>query len=85
MLKKSLFVSGVLLIATMMVAVYLFGVHHGYTGGGLAVTKEAIAAQESSAKASINWLSPKRQLQPRRVPRRRRSSSRLHTFQTLKN
>ena len=53
MLKKSLFVSGVLLIATMMVAVYLFGVHHGYTGGGLAVTKEAIAAQESSAKASI--------------------------------
>jgi ribonuclease Z len=36
----------------MMVAVYLFGVHHGYTGGGLAITKEAIAAQESSAKVS---------------------------------
>jgi hypothetical protein len=32
MLKKSLFVSGILLIATMMVAVYLFGVHHGYKG-----------------------------------------------------
>ncbi len=49
MLKKSLFVSGVLLIATMMVAVYLFGVHHGYTGEGLAIAKEAVAAEEGTA------------------------------------
>ena len=44
MTKKALLSTSVLLIAVSMVAVYLFGLHHGSTGEGLAITKEAYAA-----------------------------------------
>jgi hypothetical protein len=45
MTKKALVTSSVLLIAVTMVAVYLFGLHHGRTGEGLAITNEVMAAQ----------------------------------------
>ena len=56
MAKKVLVVSNVLLISGMMVAVYLFGLHHGRSSEGLTITNEAIAAQESTTKAVIRQL-----------------------------
>jgi len=44
MIKKVLLSSSVLLIAVIMVAVYLFGMHHGRTGEGFTITKDAVAA-----------------------------------------
>ena len=55
MTKKALATS-VLLIAVLMVAVYLFGLHHGHTGKGLTITKEAIAAQKKSSASPVKAL-----------------------------
>lgn len=53
MIKKAILYSSILMIAVTMVAVYLLGLNHGHTGKGLAIGKEAVAAQEGTAKASI--------------------------------
>ncbi len=50
MKKLFLFGSGIL-VAAAIVSLYMLGLHHGHTGKGLAITKEAIAAQ-SENKAS---------------------------------
>ena len=52
-MKKSLMAGSGILIAGVMVFFYLIGLHPGSTGEGLAIGKEAIAAKEGSAKASI--------------------------------
>jgi len=56
MSKKALVSSSVLLIAVTMVAVYLFGLHHGRTGEGITITKEAIAAQTKSSASPVKAL-----------------------------
>jgi ribonuclease Z len=53
MIKKALLPSSVLMIATTMVTFYLFGLHQGHTGKGLAIAKEAVAAQEGTGKVSM--------------------------------
>ena len=52
-MKKSLMAGSGILIAGVMVFFYLIGLHPGSTGEGLAIGKEAVAAQEGSPKASI--------------------------------
>ena len=44
MAKKVFVPTIVLLIVAAMAAVYVFGLHHGRTGEGLAFGKEAVAA-----------------------------------------
>jgi ribonuclease Z len=46
MTKNAMLSTCVLLITVTMVAVYLFGMHHGRTGEGLTITKEAVAADK---------------------------------------
>jgi len=54
--KKSLMVVSGFLIAITMVAIYMFGLHHGRTGKGLNITKEAIAAQAKSSASPVKAL-----------------------------
>jgi ribonuclease Z len=56
MAKKTLVSSGALLVAIAMVAVYLFGLHHGRTGEGLTIAKEAIAGQMKSSASPVKAL-----------------------------
>jgi len=44
------------LVTVMMMAVYLFGLHHGRTGEGLTITNEAIAATDLPCKfRPLTW------------------------------
>lgn len=55
MKKVFLFGSGILVTAAI-VSIYLLGLHHGQSGEGLAITKEAIAAQEKSSASPVKAL-----------------------------
>ena len=55
-MKKSLIYGSGILITGVMVFFFLIGLNPVHTGGGLAIGKEAIAAQEGSTKASIKHL-----------------------------
>jgi len=61
MTKKSLVITGVLLLAVTMVTAYFFGLYHGRTGKELTITKESVAAQTES------WASPVEALKNRDV------------------
>jgi len=50
-MKKLFLFGGGILVTAALVSIYLLGLHHGHTGEGLAITKEAIAA-ESENKVS---------------------------------
>ncbi len=52
MRKVYLFGSGILVMAAL-VSLYLLGLHHGHTGEGLAITKEAIAAQSENKVSPV--------------------------------
>jgi ribonuclease Z len=52
MKKVYLFGSGILVTAAL-VSLYLLGLHHGHTGEGLAITKEAIAAQSENKVSPV--------------------------------
>jgi ribonuclease Z len=52
MKKLLLFGSGILVTAAL-VSLYLLGLHHGHTGKGLALTKEAIAAQPENKVSPV--------------------------------
>ena len=56
MRKRLLLSVGGILIAAAMVAVYMFGLHHGRTGKGLLITKEAIAAQTRSTMSPVKAI-----------------------------
>jgi ribonuclease Z len=45
-----------IMIAAALFSVYLIGQHHGRTGDGLAIGKEAIAAQTKSSASPVNAL-----------------------------
>jgi len=55
-MKKSLLFGSGILVTAALVSVYLLGLNHGHTGKGLAITKEAIAAQEKSSASPIKAL-----------------------------
>ena len=55
-MKKSLLIGSGILVAAAFVSVYLFGLHHGRTGEGLTITKEAIAAQTKSSASPVKAL-----------------------------
>jgi len=52
MKKLFLFGSGILVTAAL-VSIYLLGLHHGHTGEGLGITKEAIAAQSENKVSPV--------------------------------
>jgi ribonuclease Z len=52
MKKLFLFGSGILVTAAI-VSIYMLGLHHGHTGEGLAITKEAIAAQSENKVSPV--------------------------------
>jgi len=56
MKRSSLLTVGILLIATMTLAVYMVGVHHGRTGEGLAVVKDAVAAMNKPSASPVKAL-----------------------------
>ena len=55
-MKKSLLIGSGILVAAAFVSVYLFGLHHGRTGEGLTITKEALAAQTESSASPVKAL-----------------------------
>jgi len=57
MKKKRLTMVSVSLIAVTTMAVYLFGLHHGRTGEGLAIVKEAVAAETKAPASPVKALS----------------------------
>ncbi len=56
MKQKGLMVGFVSLIAAIMIAVYLFGFHHGRAGEGLVVIKEAVAAENRPSASPVKAL-----------------------------
>ncbi len=56
MKRKKLIMTSCSLIAVMMFVVYLFGVNHGRTGGGLVAVKEAVAAVKKSPASPVTAL-----------------------------
>lgn len=61
MAKKSLLITGVLLLAITIVVTYFLGMYHGHTGDGLTIAKDSVAAQTES------WASPVKALKDRDV------------------
>ena len=54
---KSIYKIGmVILIAAAMFSMYVVGQHHGRTGKGLAIGKEAIAAQTKTSASPVKAL-----------------------------
>lgn len=55
-MKKTLISICVSLVIALVIVAYLFGLHNGRTGEGLAITKEALAAQSKSSASPIKAL-----------------------------
>jgi ribonuclease Z len=55
-MKKTLIIGCGILVAAAFVAVYIAGLNHGRTGEGLAIGKEAIAAQMKSSASPVKAL-----------------------------
>ena len=52
-MKKSLFTGIGILVAAAIISVYLLGLHHGRTGEGLTIIKEAAAAADKKPMISM--------------------------------
>ena len=53
-MKKSFLIFSFIIVAAIVTSVYLLGMHHGHTGKGLVIAKEAMAAQEKPSVSPVN-------------------------------